>query len=204
MNFVLRALVLATALAVSRSAEDESTHHQSHPSSVNQAASSRRNFVLGPDSAESQYCTDDGCDIPGSTISKPRTSNVAESEKGKLDTVSDSSAQQWDVLSTIRDTLTSVKDTVLYNVYTRPLEFAESVYDEVTEFAEKVRSVFREEFYYFLEVLWETGVGTDPKSGKVHVYIIFLILFHIRLSFTRVLCLTLSFCISSLPSRFIV
>ena len=163
-NLVLPALVLITALAVSRSAEDESTHHRT--SSVKQAASSRRDFTLGPDNTESQYCTDDGCDIPGSTISKPRTSNEAESEEGELDTVPDSSAQQWDVLSTIQDTLTSVKDTVLYNVYTKPLEFAESVYDQATEFAEKVRSVFREEFYYFLEVLWETGVGTDPKSGK--------------------------------------
>ena len=126
--------------------------------------------ALAISSAENQYCTDSGCDIPGS---KSGTSNVVESDKGELDTVPDSSTQQWDVLSTIGGILTSVKDTVLYNLYTKPMEFAKSVYDQATEYAEKVRSVFREEFHKFLEVLWEAGVGIDPKSGKaftIHLY----------------------------------
>ena len=161
---MIRALVLVTVLAASGLAEDESTHRRS--SSIKQAASSRRDFALGPDDTEGQYCTDHGCDIPGSTISNPRTSDAAESEGFELDTVSDSSAQQWDVFSTIQDTLTSVKDTLLFNAYTKPLEFGKRVYNKATEYAEKVRTIFREEFSNFLEVIWETGVGTDPKSGK--------------------------------------
>ena len=139
------ALLLVTAVAVSRSATDKSAHHRS-----------RQEFT--PRQDKSQYCEDHGCDGADS----PRT-NAAEGEDVELDTIPDSSAQQWTLFSAIRDTLTSVKDTLVYNVYTKPLEYA---YDQATEFAEKVRYVFREEFYNFLDYLWERGVGTDTKSGK--------------------------------------
>ena len=148
MTFALCALV--TAVTVSSSAVDDPARHRS---------SSKQ------DDKATRYCTDygpDGCDmnIPSST---PNPSTEAESDNVELDTVPDSSAQQWDVLSTIGDILTSVKDTVLYNVYTKPLEY---VYDQATEFAETVRSVFREELYNFLEYLWERGVGTDSQPCK--------------------------------------
>ena len=143
----LCALVLATAVGVSRSAVDESARHRS---------SSERDFAPGPDNADTGYCTDHSC--PGSTIPTSNPSTEAESEDVELDTVS------WSFFSIPwPDALISLKDTFVYNVYTKPLEY---VYDQATEFAEKVRSVFREEFYGFLDYLWEKGVGTDSKSGK--------------------------------------
>ena len=104
---------------------------------------------------DSQYCTEDDCPGEDNTVIEV-----------------DSSTQRWNVFSTIQDTLTSVKDTIKYNVYktgegiyNTTAEFAEEVYTTVADFSERVRVVFREEFNSFLEVLWERAIGTDPANG---------------------------------------
>ena len=109
-----------------------------------------------PETPDDQYCSEDGC--PG--------------EHNALETASESSTQSWNIFSTITDTLTSLKDTVVYNlykkseeIYNKTAEFAEKVYSRISEFAEQVRVVFQEEFNNFLEVLWERAVGTDPAKG---------------------------------------
>ena len=45
-------------------------------------------------------------------------------------------------------------------------------YSAVEDFSERVRSVFREEFSSFLEVMWESAVGTDPANGRTVLYAI--------------------------------
>ena len=93
----------------------------------------------------------------------------------ELEIAGDSSAQHWTLFSAIRDTLTSVKDTLKYNAYraaegayNKTVEFAEGVYETIDSFAERVRDVFREEFSSFLDVLWEGAMGTtDSKKALV-------------------------------------
>ena len=109
----------------------------------------------------SEYCTrDDGC---------------PESPRGgeELATAGDASAQKWNIFSAISDAVTSVKDSVKYTVYktaervyNTTTKFAENVYVAVEDFTERVRRVFREEFSTFLEVLWESSVGTNPADGR--------------------------------------
>ena len=174
---MLYALVLLTTVAVCRSGSTteqwkSKLNDLSEPAQqvVRETASSMKDYVLGPDNKETQYCTDHSCDIPGSTILKPEAAPPLEnSDEDGLVVVPDdgSSPQHWNVFSTIQDTLTSVKDSIQYTVYKKTTQFANSVYNTVHEFSEKVRSVFREEFNNFLELLWEKGIGTDPASGKL-------------------------------------
>lgn len=100
---------------------------------------------------ENGYCSKDGC-------------------PDELEEAGDRSAQSWNLFSAIRDTLTSVKDTIKYNVYkayNKTVEFAGNIYGVVEEFSERVRTVFKEEFTSFLEILWESAVGTNPENGRM-------------------------------------
>ena len=116
---------------------------------------------------EDGHCSKDGC---------PPDDKLSRGGGDELESVEDDShwsAQPWNVLYTITDTLTTVKDNLKYNayktvegVYNTTTEFAGSVFDAVEEFSERVRGVFREEFTSFLENIWERAVGTDPANGK--------------------------------------
>ena len=101
-----------------------------------------------PEAPDNQYCSEDGC--PG--------------EHNTLETASESSTQSWNVFSSIIDTLITVKDTIKYNVYKAGSKTAE-VYNNIVNFAEQVRVVFREEFNTFVEVIWVVTVGTYPANG---------------------------------------
>ena len=112
-------------------------------------------LLLGPaSSSEGGHCSKDGC-------------------PDKLKTTGDASAQGWILLSAISDTITSVKDTIQYNayraaegVYNTTAEFAENMYETIESFSERVRLVFREEFNSFLEIIWESALGTNPANGS--------------------------------------
>ena len=111
-------------------------------SSVKETASSM--FV----NTDNGYCTDESCSEP------PSVADVVQS--------SGSYMQSWDIFSTIQEYLTKIQDTVVYNINKK----AKEVYEKLEDFADRVRTVFREEFGSFLEVLWERALGTAPESGK--------------------------------------
>ena len=74
-----------------------------------------------------------------------------------MESTDDNSApQKWTVSSTIRDAFTTVKDNIKYNVYKK-----------TSDFADNIRSMFREEFTYFLETLWENTVGMPSQPGEL-------------------------------------
>ena len=105
------------------------------------------------------YCSRDGC-------------------ADELEKAGSRSAQRvWSIFSSISNTLlTSVKDTIKYNAYktyNKTAEFAGNIREAVEDFSERVRTVFREEFSSFLEVLWERAVGTKPENGKMESYMNF-------------------------------
>ena len=74
-----------------------------------------------------------------------------------MESTDDNSApQKWTVFSTIQDAFTTVKDNIKYNVYKK-----------TSDFADNIRSMFREEFTYFLETLWEKTVGMPSQPGEL-------------------------------------
>ena len=105
---------------------------------------------------ESGQCSEDGCPAD------------------ELEKVGDGSAQKWSIFSAISDTIISVKDTLKYHAYKKfegiVNTTAEFVYNKVEDFSERVRSVFREEFSSFLDIMWESAVGTDPANGRTVLY----------------------------------
>ena len=73
-----------------------------------------------------------------------------------MESTDDNSApQKWTVFSTIQDAFTTVKDNIKYNV------------NKKSDYADNIRSVFREEFTYFLETLWEKTVGTPSQPVEL-------------------------------------
>ena len=133
--------------------------------SVKDTASSVMSGLAGGDGPENQYCTDDSCDMHEFEPA-PSVTVTAGGDGVQLEEKPDTSTQHWNVFSTITDYVTTVKDTVKFTVYKKAGEFADTVYETVDDFAERVRYVFREEFNYFLEVLWESAVGTNPANGE--------------------------------------
>ena len=116
------------------------------------------NYALGPDNTNTEYCSAEGCE-ESQGFSRPKSSTPSSSHSTAEDETDgdhhlqlvdkqDDSVQRWNVLSTISNTLTTVRDTVQHTVYKR-----------TTEYAEKVRSVVREEFYELLEGMWERSMG---------------------------------------------
>ena len=66
-----------------------------------------------------------------------------------MESTDDNSApQKWTVFSTIQDTFT-------YNV------------NKKSDYADNIRSVFREEFTYFLDTLWKKTVGTPSQPVEL-------------------------------------
>ncbi|CAI8028632.1 hypothetical protein GBAR_LOCUS16309, partial [Geodia barretti] len=124
---------------------------------------------------ESGHCSEDGCPADDG---EPRGGRGGGDE---LENVGDGSAQKWNIFSSISDAIISFKDTVKYNAYKKlegmyntTAEFADNIYSAVEDFSERVRSVFREEFSSFLDIMWESAVGTDPaNSGADSLYLKF-------------------------------
>ena len=85
----------------------------------------------------------------------------------------DGSAQSWNIFSAIDDFKDALKYTAykkLEGMYNTTAKIADNIYSAVEDFSERVRSVFREEFSSFLEVMWESAVGTDPANGRTVLY----------------------------------
>ena len=127
-------------------------------------AGSVRNFVgdkLGP--TDNDHCTStaEGCE---ETQGFSRTKSDAESsengakedDKDVMVVEEEDTVQYWNVMSTITNTLTNVRDTLAYTAYKR-----------ATDFSESIRSVLREEFYQLMEGFFEYSVGalfTEPGN----------------------------------------
>ena len=71
---LVTALVLAASLAACRGSIADSIKEmtaqisetaQNAASTVTEAAGSVKDYVLGPEQGETEYCTDKGCNIPG-------------------------------------------------------------------------------------------------------------------------------------------
>ena len=74
-----------------------------------------------------------------------------------MESTDDNSApQKWTVFSTIQDTFTTVKDNIKYNVY-----------KVKSDFADDIRSIFREEFSMFRDTWWEKTVGMPSQPGEL-------------------------------------
>ena len=122
-------------------------------------------LVSGGSNANEYYpIAKDGC------LSGDNLSNCSEVQLGT--TGGDTSAQSWDIFSAMSDTLTSVRDSVLYNMYktlqgtyNKTIEFAEDVVGAIDDFTERVRLVIREEFNSCLELFWGALFGNNPESG---------------------------------------
>ena len=120
---------------------------------------------------ESGHCTEDGCPADDG---EPRGGRGGGDE---LENVGDGSTQTWNPFSAISDALIYVKDTLKYTVYKKlegmyntTAKIADNIYSAVEDFSERVRSVFREEFSSFLDIMWESAVGTDPANGRTVLY----------------------------------
>ena len=126
-------------------------------------AGSVRSYVgdkLGP--TGNDYCTStaEGCEeTQGFSRAKSDAESSEDSEKEEDKDVmveEEGEVQNWNVFSTIRDTITYVKDTLVYTAYKK-----------ATDFSENVRSVLREEFYQLMNVFFEYSVGalfTEPGN----------------------------------------
>ena len=123
-------------------------------------AGSVRSYIgdkLGP--TGNDYCTStaEGCEeTQGFSRAKSDAESSEDSEKeedkNEMVVEEEGEVQNWNVLSTIQDTITSVKDTLVYTAY---------------KFSENVRSVLREEFYQLMNGFFEYSVGalfTEPGN----------------------------------------
>ena len=118
----------------------------------------------------SEFCTDlDGCDISDSPKSEADSSESNEEDQDiDGESTQDSPPQNWDVFSTIQNTVSNAWGTVKHTVQKKTEKYTESVYNTTAEYAEKVRYIFREELSNFLAYfLWESSAVTDPAVGKM-------------------------------------
>ena len=122
---------------------------------------------LGPE-YDSEHCTADGCDIPGSV--RPGSGNLQppspESKTSdELSEKKDGGVLGWNVFSTIGNVISSVKDTV-----------QRTVIKKASEIYENVRSAVRDEMFDLLETLWENMVTpmSNPGESFKHCMAIFL------------------------------
>ena len=116
----------------------------------------------------SEFCTDHDCDTPDSEADSSK-SNEDQDMDGESRSTQDS-PQNWDVFSTIQNTVSNAWGTVKNTVHKKTEKYTESVYNTTAEYAEKVRYIFREELTNFLAYfLWESSAVTDPAFGKMMI-----------------------------------